>query len=191
MRRWLPWLVILALTALAWRSHSLLLHVALPIIVTAAIGFAFAHSLGRGRTPLIARAIARIDGAQWLADAAIARYARRLTWIWAIHLFMLAAILATATALTYFADAVGPRLPSPARLGAIGVPLAIAALLLGEFYLRPVLLPQAPRHGLYAFLRGLIVNWPQLLDERAFARAQQDGDMTVDRNGEKTGARRS
>ena len=139
---------------------------ALPALIAALIGWLFARTLARGRRPLIARAIAAIDGAQWLDDPAVADYSRRLTAIWAAWQFALAtcAALLALHAHGFFAAA---ALPSPRVFGWIILPLAVTALFLGEFLLRPHLLPQAPRRGLFAFLAALIRHWPALLAERA------------------------
>src|SRR5690242_9526273 len=90
--RVVAWLGLIALLVLAHRydPHGAL--DALPAIISALIGWLFARTLARGRTPLIARAIAAIDGAGLLADANVALYARRLTLIWAIYQYALAGI---------------------------------------------------------------------------------------------------
>lgn len=156
MRRAIVWLGVLALSGGVWVSGNALLRAALPIAISSLVAGLFANTLRPGRTPLIARAIAAIDGPQWLADPAVARYARRLTWFWAAYLFLLAAIAAVLAS------------TAPAsRFGTIGVPLAVAALFTGEFVLRRWLLPQAPRHGFIAFARDLIRYWPALLADRA------------------------
>ena len=88
------WLGVVALVVLARhydRSGAL---DALPALVAGLVGGVFARTLRRGRTPLIARAIAAIDGAAWLDDPAVSRYARRLTWLWALYQFALAAAAA-------------------------------------------------------------------------------------------------
>ncbi|MGH8041825.1 MAG: hypothetical protein ACREPN_07265 [Rudaea sp.] len=159
MWRAVIWLGVIAFAALAhWVDTGLL--DALPALIAALIGWLFARSLRAGRTPLIGRAIAAIDGDAWLDDAAVARYARRLTALWAIWQFALSAV-----AVVFLLHARGWQpswqlLPSPRLFGMVGLPAAVGALLLAEFFLRPRLLPQAPRHGLFAFLRALIVHWP-------------------------------
>lgn len=155
MRRAIVWLGVLALSAGVWASGNVLLRAALPIAITSLVAGLFANTLRPGRTPLIARAIAAIDGREWLDDPAVARYARRLTRLWTAYLFLLAAITAV---LAWTA----PK----SRFGALGVPLAAAALFVGEFVLRRWLLPQAPRHGFFVFARDLIRHWPELLADR-------------------------
>lgn len=161
------WLIVLALSALAARSASPSVRGALPVLLPALVAALFANSLRDGHRPLIARAIAAIDGPALLADAAVARYARRLTWLWAFYLAALAMIVAVLVVL---------KLPAAARSGALGVPVAALALLLGEFFLRRRLLPQAPRHSLFGFLRAIVVAWPALLADRDSAAAPATPD---------------
>ncbi len=162
MWRAVIWLGVAALVALAHAFDAGLLD-ALPVLIAALIGWLFARTLRAGHTPLISRAIAAIDGATWLADAAIVRYARHLTVLWAVWQFTLAAL---AVVLLLHARGWLPAwqlLPSPRMFGMLGLPAAVLALLLAEFFLRPRLLPQAPRRGLFAFLRALVTHWPDLL----------------------------
>jgi uncharacterized membrane protein len=138
----------------------------LPALIAALIAWVFARTLQRGRVPLIARAIAALDGTMQLSDPAIARYARRLTWVWALYQAVLAAIAAllalqTAGALNGMAAAV----ISPRLFGAIVLPAAVGSLFLGEFALRRWLLPQAPRHSLFAFVGNLVRAWPSLIGD--------------------------
>lgn len=170
------WLGIIALTAVVYRSGNTSLRDALPMLITACVAWLFARTLRTGRTPLIARAIASLDGAELLADAAVARYARRLTQLWAAYLLLLASIVAALALHARYAATTWAWLPSAQRFGALGVPLAVAALLLGEFALRRWLLPQAPRRSVFGFLRGLTVAWPYLLDDRAVADAHKSDD---------------
>ena len=138
----------------------------MPALIAASVGWLFARTLLGARRPLIARAIAALDGEEQLADPAVASYARRLTWMWAIYQGVLAAmgaVLALLAALDV-PDLPG-WLPGPRVFGALVLPLAVLGLLLIEFALRRHLLPQAPRHRLPTFLRGLLRVWPKLLDE--------------------------
>ena len=160
--RFAAWLGLTVLLVLAHRydTHGAL--DALPAIIAALIGWLFARTLARGRMPLIARAIAAIDGADLLADANIARYARRLTLVWAVYQFILAAI-AAALALHAHGWLALPQPTLPGWFGFVWLPVAVALMFLGEFALRPRFLPQAPRHNLFNFMRKLVRAWPQLL----------------------------
>lgn len=139
---------------------------ALPALIAGLIAWIFARSLRRGRKPLIGGAIAALDGPMQLNDPAVARYARRLTWVWALYQTALATI---ATLLAIHAagglDWLPAWAPGPPAFGALVLPLAVVALFLGEFALRPLLLPQAPRHRLFAFVLGLVRVWPGLLGD--------------------------
>ncbi|MDR3389969.1 MAG: hypothetical protein P4L92_23275 [Rudaea sp.] len=159
-------LVTLVAVVLAVESGGGPLFDAMPALIAALVGWIFLRSLRCGRTPLIARAIARLDGAEQLEDPAVARYARVLTWVWAVYqsgLALVAALLAMHAAgrlnwIPAFA-------PGPRAFGTIVLPLAVVALFLGEFTLRRWLLPQAPRHSLVAFVRDLVRTWPSLLGD--------------------------
>lgn len=139
---------------------------ALPALIAGLIAWIFARTLWRDRVPLIARAIVALDGAAQLNDPAIARYARCLTWVWAGYQSALAAI-AALLAMRAAGALSGLALPglSPRLFGAIVLPLAVATLFLGEFALRRWLLPQAPRHSLFAFVRNLVRAWPSLISD--------------------------
>lgn len=165
LRTFFVLLSLLALGVLAFGGVPRLLDV-VPALIAASVGWLFARTLLGTRRPLIARAIAALDGEEQLADPAVTRYARRLTWVWAIYQGVLAAIGA-ALALQAAFDVRGLPgfLPGPRVFGALVLPLAVLGLLLFEFALRRLLLPQAPRHGLAAFLRDLLRVWPKLLDE--------------------------
>jgi uncharacterized membrane protein len=136
----------------------------LPVLISALVGWLFARSLRLPRTPLIARAIASIDGSRHLDDAQIVRYAWRLTLLWAIFQTALALLGLLCLLRTRGISAL-PALPSPAQFGLVVLPLSIAALFLGEFLLRPILLPQAPRHALIPFVRDLVQAWPRPIPE--------------------------
>ena len=154
-----PTLIVMALIAVAivFGFGAAVLFDALPALIAAFVAFLFARTLLPGRTPLIARAIISIDGPEWLEDAAVRIYARRLTWMWAIYQTLLAALTAAAAMhVTGF--------PNPRVFGAV-LPLAVAALFVVEFTARPFLLPNVPRHGLLSFARRLILAWPDLLDD--------------------------
>ena len=67
------WLGVIALIVFAHQyDRSGALDV-LPALIAALVGAVFARTLRRGRTPLIARAIAAIDGVVWLDDTVVSR----------------------------------------------------------------------------------------------------------------------
>jgi len=160
---WLGVVALLVLARLYDRSGAL---DALPAIVAALIGITFARTLRRGRTPLIARAIAAIDGVAWLEDPAVARYARRLTCLWALYQFALAGAAAMLALQAHGWLRLPLRIP-PGEFGLFWLPGAVVLLFIGEFALRPLCLPQAPRHNFFVFVAKLIRCWPALLREPA------------------------
>jgi hypothetical protein len=135
----------------------------LPIVIAALVGWLFARSLLGGREPLIARAIAAIDGAEPLADPAVRRYALGLTRLWAGCQFGLAAFGLLCVAHLHWTWPSWP-LPTPRQFALI-LPLAVIVLFVAEFALRPLLLPQAPRKELLAFVRALAQAWPRLIEK--------------------------
>ncbi len=139
---------------------------ALPALIAALVAWLFARTLITGRRPLIARAIAVLDGEEQLDDAQVAGYARRLTWLWAIWQGALAAFGAIVVMRTHGLGPLFPAwLPSPVVYGVLILPLAVIALFLGEYLLRPRLLPQARRHPLWQFFKGLLQAWPRLIGD--------------------------
>ena len=168
--RLVAWLGVVALVVLAhYYDRSGVLDF-LPALVAAVVGAVFAGTLWRGRTPLIARAIAAIDGPAWLDDPAVSAYARRLTRLWALYQFALAGA-AAALALHTHGWLALPLRTTPGEFGLLWLPGAVALLFVGEFALRPLLLPQIQRHNLFAFIVKVIRCWPTLLRDPAPAAA--------------------
>jgi uncharacterized membrane protein len=164
MRR--PLLVLAVLTALpiGFGFGDALLDLT-PALIAALVGWMFARTLLNGRRPLIARAVVAMDGPQLLDDPAVARYTRRLTLIWALYQGALAAVGLLLALCAWYRPQRWPALPGPRWFGVVLLPLAVAALILAEFALRPRLLPQAPPRSLYSFVRDLVRAWPALLAE--------------------------
>ena len=145
-----------------WIGGARLMLDLLPAAIAAFVGWLFTRSLIAPRRPLIARAIAAIDGPARLDEVAVARYARRLTVLWAAF----QALLATFGLLCVLHDHGAIAVPMPsARAYDLILPLAVAMLFFGEFLLRPRLLPQVPRHTLVGFLRELARVWPELIEK--------------------------
>jgi uncharacterized membrane protein len=155
---------LLLVVPIAWGRGDRVLDLT-PALIAALVGLLFARTLRAGRRPLIARAIVALDGPHQLDDPAVARYARRLTWVWAIYQGVLAALALLLALQHWLWPQLAPWLPGPRLFGIVILPLAVAALALGEFLLRPRLLPQAPRHRLHAFAVGLVRAWPAILSE--------------------------
>lgn len=156
--------LMVAATSLIALGYTAKLIDAVPAIVAALIGWLFARTLLGNRVPLIARAIQAVDGPEPLNDPAVVRYAGRLTAVWAVFQFTLAAV---GIALALHAWGLQPawNWPSPARFGLVGLPIAVAVLFVAEFALRQWLLPQAPHLPFFTFLRRLFRAWPVLIKD--------------------------
>jgi len=138
---------------------------ATPALIAGIVAWLFARTLLCGRQPLIARAVLAMDGPALLEDPAVVRYTRRLTALWAFYQATLALIALLLAVRARYSPGSLPLLPGPRVFGVIVLPLAIAALIIVEFTLRPRLLPQAPPRSLPAFARELVRSWPALLAE--------------------------
>jgi uncharacterized membrane protein len=159
--------VLLGACALLFFGGAPVLFDSLAPIISALVGFMFARTLMRRRTPLIARAIAAVDGPQQLDDPVVVRYAWRLTLAWSIYQFVLAAIGAVLVVQAQSGWTKLGWMPTPRTFGIAILPGAIAALFVGEFLLRPYLLPQVPRRKFFDFLFDVVRAWPRLLDDNA------------------------
>jgi uncharacterized membrane protein len=164
LRTALLWLAAVALIPLLLGYGETALSLT-PALIAGLIAWIFARTLARGRRPLIARMIAAMDGVQMLQDAAIDRYARRLTALWAAYQGALAVVGVLLAAHAWFFPGRWPWLPDARLFGILILPAAVTMLLLVEFALRPRLLPQAPQRSLPAFLRGVLLAWPAALED--------------------------
>jgi len=158
---------------IAWlgvRGAGWLLLDAVPIIVNLALCVLFARTLGAGRTPLIARFIAILEGPARLHDARIARYAHQLTFAWALVLGAQAALLAFIVlamrhGLLALLGIAAPRLVAPAWIAYlhVGSYLVVGAFLVLEYAWRRWHLRHVEHAPLPAFLLALVQCWPALL----------------------------
>jgi hypothetical protein len=149
-------LAILLIGGIGWALQTL------PVFIALWIGWLFARSLMAPHTPLIARAMAAIDGREMLADPAATAYARGVTRLWAGA--MIAFALFAALCVAHVHGAFPLNLPSP-QFCAVALPAVSAFLFVGEFALRHRLLPQAPRHTLWRFVRDMVHIWPELIGD--------------------------
>ena len=85
--------VVLLVGALAFAGHGDVALDFLPVVVNAALCVLFAHTLTRGRKPLIARVIGVVESPDRVALPRVAAYARGLTLAWAILLGAQALVL--------------------------------------------------------------------------------------------------
>lgn len=117
-----------AALALAVPAESVRLLDVPPILIPLALAWLFGHTLAKGRTPLVSR-FAELEQGGTLTEE-LARYTRRLTWVWTVFLLALAAISAwLATSGDRLAWSWFTNFASYALLG---------ALYLGEFAYRRV-----------------------------------------------------
>lgn len=174
---WAAWLCALGVLAtLAARGHARAALDLMPVFVNAALCLLFAHTLARGREPLIARVIGVLEGRERLVLPGVAAYARGLTWAWSLlfgaQMLWLAAIVACAVP-----DGVLPALgmaPPFELRGAgwrwylhFGSYLSVLVLLVGEYAWRRWHLRHIPHAPLPLFVGRLARRWPALV--RGFA----------------------
>ena len=160
MKRALVWVAVVVLVLLGHLFGGKNLRGALdtlPALIAALVGWLFARTLCAGRTPLIARAIAAIDGPRWLDDPAVAAYARRLTAVWAVWQFALAACAALlgceltlpdvsqTLILTRYASKT--RMPEGEALGDLARHRATMAIHLGVSQLAKIVEELLPHYG--------------------------------------------
>ena len=137
------WLSVAAAVALGWRyAPSLLLYLP-PAALNVAFGLFFATTLAPGREPRIAW-FARLErGVDLPLD--LARYARRLTWLWTVFFFVSAAV---GLLLAAFA---------PLKLWSAFVNvasyLAVAGLFAGEYLYRRLRFPHHTHAPFTAMIR--------------------------------------
>jgi len=173
-RRSKAWCALVASAALiAWlsaRGAGWLLLDAVPIIVNLALCLLFACTLVAGRTPLIARFIAILESPERLRDARVARYARQLTFAWALVLGAQACLLALIVlamphGLLAMFDVAAPRLVAPAWNSYlhVGSYLVVGAFLVLEYAWRRWHLRHIAHPPLPAFVLALVQRWPALL----------------------------
>jgi uncharacterized membrane protein len=142
-----------------------------PPLLLALVAWFFGRTLRAPSTPLIARIVKAIDGEEFAAQPAVARYALGLTRTWAV---LLAALAASAVFMAFCVVPDGvlavlgyaPPLPLTPAQWSHWINLAgygsVAAVFAGEFALRRVLLPQAPKHSFAEFARRVTRLWPEL-----------------------------
>lgn len=171
--------IAIVVAALAYAGHGDLSLDLLPVIVNAAFCMLFAHTLANGRTPLIARVIAVLEGPERLAQPRVAAYARGLTRAWALLLgaqaLLLALLIACAAPhglLASFGIAspiavTGDAWRAYLHFGSYAVVLAFFAI---EYAWRRWHLRHIEHMPPQQFATGLVQHWP------ALARTVMDDD---------------
>jgi 3-hydroxymyristoyl/3-hydroxydecanoyl-(acyl carrier protein) dehydratase/uncharacterized membrane protein len=186
---WAVWLT--AAGALVWLARGgrgQLAIDALPILINAALCGLFARTLIAGREPLIARIIGVIEGPQRLALPGVARYARRLTWAWALLLGVQACALLVVAACSvpeglFATFGVQPPITMASawrwylHLGSYALVIGFLVL---EYAYRRWHLRHIPHAPLPLFIARLARRWPALLQSFA-ADLQRHGRPMNDR----------
>lgn len=169
---WLLWLSLLgALIALSVAGLATLVLECVPVLVNALLAWWFGRTL-LTPTPLVARFIEAIEGAQRMQQPGIAAYARGLTWFWTLLLVTQAIVMGL---MLLFAEHIGvlarldirSPLPIPERVAGLwlhlGSYLLLGAALVLEYGYRRWHLRHLKHPSLHEIMLKLSVNWPQLL----------------------------
>jgi uncharacterized membrane protein len=169
---WLAWACMQgALLALSVAGLATLALQAVPVLVNALLAWWFGRSLLTS-TPLVARFITAVEGAERLQQPGVAGYARGLTWFWTVLLATQALVMCL---LLVFAEHIGllvrfgiaSPLPIPERLAAlwlhVGSYLLLGAVLVLEYGYRLWHLRHLNHPGLHKIMLKISSNWPQLL----------------------------
>ena len=138
-------IAVIVAVALAWRQAPSAMLFVPPAVINVALGLFFASTLRPGREPRIAR-YARLErGGELPAD--LARYTRRLTWLWTIFFF--------ASALAGAALAALAPLHVWSAYANVFSYAAVALLFVGEYAYRRLRYREyrhAPLHALVALV---------------------------------------
>jgi uncharacterized membrane protein len=166
--RVLAWVVLLAaglaLIAAAESAHTLLLLFLPPILINGFMSWVFGHTLQRGRTPLIERAIVAVHGTSANLTSDIVAYARQLTLVWACLFVALTAINLALAALAspgglLLTVGLHPRVTVPLSAWSLFANvvnyLIVGALFVVEYWLRRGRFPQQSYRGFFDFARRL------------------------------------
>ncbi len=142
-----------------------------PVLIPAALAWGFAGSLRYGRQALITRFVRISEGSERAEQAAVVRYTRRLTALWALllgSLALVALLLALLAVPNGLLQGIGwmPPWPLPRtvwNVWANGYAYAVPGLaFLLEWWLRPHLLAGSTSPPPWDFARALWRHWPEL-----------------------------
>lgn len=169
----LAWLALtLAALAAIVAGRALLILDVIPVVANLALAWLFGHTLRAGSRPLVARLVAVVESEEHLGLPGMARYARQVTWFWA--LLLLAQALLTSVLLVCAVPGgvlaslgVASPLPVPQtwtawymHLGAWLVPVLAMVL---EYAFRRWHMRHVPQVGLHHFILRLAACWPRLI----------------------------
>lgn len=162
---WLSWAFLVSvILVLTWNGHGRTTLDLVPMLVNLGLAILFGSTLVRPHTPLIARAIIAIEGADRLALPGVAAYAHSLTVAWTL-LFALQGIVFGILIVWWL-----PQLSTTSRahdwamtwlhVGGYALP---AVFMFVEYAFRRWHLRHVPHAPPRQFLEQLMRNWPQLL----------------------------
>jgi hypothetical protein len=162
---WTAWIVLVgAVVLLTFGGHGRTALDLVPLAINFGLAILFGISLSGAHTPLIARAIIAIEGAERLALPRVAGYARMLTLAWTV-VFLIQVVVFVALMFWWL-----PRLAvdSSAHAWAItwlhvGGYALPAVFMVIEYAFRRWYLRHLPHVPARQFAQQLIRNWPQLL----------------------------
>ena len=169
---WSGWLALGALlAAMSAHGEARLALDALPVLVNAALCVLFASTLRAGREPLITRFVAIVEGPERAAQPRVARYTRRLTWVWTTLLGAQATLLALVLGFAPDGLAAAFGGPALAAFGAhgwrlylhAGSYLLVPVVLVVEYAFRRAHLRELPHPSLPTFVARVVQRWPALL----------------------------
>jgi uncharacterized membrane protein len=165
---WILWLTLVGgVVAMTLAGHGRTALDLVPLAVNLALAALFGHSLLGTHTPLIARAIVAIEGAEHLALPKVAGYARVLTAAWTA-LFLIQALAFVLVLGSWLPgldgnDAMRRWVVSYLHVGGVLVP---ALFMLAEVGFRRWYLRHVPHMPPQHFFKLLVQNWPQLLHDK-------------------------
>lgn len=170
------WLGLAALLLVpAGMGHPVLALMALPVVIMAAVAWAFARTLRRGEEPLVTRCVRVIEGDAHLELPGVRAYTRGVTVFWAC---LLAAMAALSLLIALFAVPGGwlatlglrPSVAVPGSLlawypdaGCWGV---LVAAFVGEYLFRRWHLRHLPHPPARRFIVQMVRRWPALVRGR-------------------------
>jgi len=169
------WIALVCTAASLWWlasvSNQELALYAPPVVVPAFFTWVFGHTLGQGRTPLIAQFVS-LHSAPDSIDPQVWPYARRLTWLWTLLLGAIAlanlvlGALAQPNGLLLIAG-VTPPIAVAQRTWSwfahLGGYLLVAACFVLEYAYRRHRFPRQPYRNFFDFLARTLASSPRLL----------------------------
>jgi uncharacterized membrane protein len=162
---WSVWIVLVgAVVLLTFGGYGRTALDLVPLAINLGLAVLFGISLRSSHTPLIARAIIAIEGAERLALPRVAGYARTLTLAWTV-VFLIQVVMFVLLMFWWL-----PRLAVDSQAHAwattwlhVGGYVLPAAFMVVEYVFRRWYLRHLPHVPARQFAQQLIRNWPKLL----------------------------